>query len=237
MNNDMKIDLLNNVIQFPENIHLSQEEYDLIKIKDRNAIYIINNSTDGRVYHGERLIIRSSVSREYLLGTSPLRGEYILYVNEPGYTDNIIEIERFSNPSDALIILTQLNKIGDHNPVSTHVYMTLLSYLKKDIKLVELLLGIISIYGYKDDTRFQDLVQILMLDSYNHKNNSNDISFKLREELHTLKRKNIIFKFFSDLYDLIAIRYTYLRSKEYTNDPDNVDLKDIINKIKSIFNS
>jgi hypothetical protein len=236
MNNNMKVDLLNNIVQFPKNIHLTQEDYDLIKIKDRNVIYIIKNATDGRIYHGEKLIIRSSVSREYLLGTSSLHGEYILYVNEPGYGDNLIEIERFANPEDAIIILTQLNKIGDHNPISTHVYMTLLSYLKKDIKLVELLLSIISIYGYKDDTRFQDLVQILMLDSYNRKKDSSDISFKLREELHTLKRQNVIYKFFSDLYDLIAIKYTYLRSAEYTNDPDNVNLKDIINKIKLIFN-
>lgn len=239
LNNPMVIDTINlypsiDSTRLSPVIVLSMEEYNLIQIKDPTCIYVINNTNKKIVYYGEWLIEKDNLKRMYLLGPANKFGEYTLYVNETdGHNDRLIQICRYNDPQLAISELNKFNKAGSHYQINLQVYSVISDYIVKNISLNDMLIGIIALFGYQNDTRLQDLIQILTSCNINTDNKIQS-QILLKEQVKVFKTSNNhLFKYYSDLYDLV-ISYNYFQGKEFQKDPGELDLSKVIEKVLKI---
>jgi hypothetical protein len=234
LNNPMLVDTLCGSEKFSNVscILLSYEEYQLIKIKDPDCIYIIEDHPDQLMYLGDRLIERETPKRMYLLGISKF-GEYDIYVNETdGKHDKLIKVCRYDDPQLAITDLNRVNNVGSHHKINFQIYSVIADYISKDISLNDMIIGIISLFGYRDDTRLQSLIQSMI--SYDANISQTYLPYPLRKDIKMFKNnKNHLFKFYSDLYDLV-LSYNYFLSKEFQKDPEELDLSKVIEKVVKI---
>jgi hypothetical protein len=213
---------------------LRQESYNLIPLKDSTVIYIITDSIDDRCYLGEKLIKNNSTERMYLLGPADTYGEYSLYLNiKLRSLNKLIEICKYNNPQQAIDALNLFNKVGSHNDTALQLYNILLRYIDREIGINDTIIGIISLFGYRDDIRLQELIGTVH--TYGDIN-SNDLELilQLREDLPRLSKHSILFKYYHKLYDMIIL-YDFFKGNKYQHPKDDIiDLSDVIKIIYKI---
>jgi hypothetical protein len=232
-----RVDILKQIssIMAPPITFLRQEEYDLIHTKDSTRIYHIVDSDDGRSYLGDIIITCDTIGRMYLLGLGDKPGEYVIYLNEKdGINDKLIDLQiRYNNAQQAINDLHRFNRVGYHTDLSLQVYQLIVQYITKDLGINETILGIISLFGYKDDMRLQELMQVVM--SYGVEYYQRDIPLYLRDNLGRIKNSNnYLFRFYSDLYDLIVLYNFFLGEEFQKNNPEDIELKEVIDKVYGI---
>lgn len=219
---------------YPNIEHVDQNFYDLIQVKDPNTVYIINDSTDGRVYYGDILILKERNDVSYLIGTDK-NGNYVLYMNSVvGFNDKLIEICKYKDPQDAINSLNLFNNAGSHQPINLKIYSTIIPYIDNNISINDLILGIIVIFGFKNDPRFQYLIEtsrqyILEVNGKIDK----DLPPLWREELRHFKDRypDSLFTYYSNIYD-IMVKYNFFKDERYNLDiNEHPDLSDVINDI------
>jgi hypothetical protein len=178
-------------------------------------------------------IEKDSLKRMYLLGSSNKLGEYQLYLNEATeFSDRLVKICRYDDPQVAINALNKFNNVGSHHLLNLQVYTVISQYIVKDIPLHDMLVGVISLFGYRDDIRLQQLLQTMI--SYNPCGIYKDLPALLKNDIKYLKiHGNYLFKYYSDLYDLVN-SYKYFQAKEFQLDPDNVDLSKVVEKVFTI---
>lgn len=211
---------------------LMQEEYDLLQQPNPNTIYIIINSPERRIYVGRNLADFKSADRMYLIGPGKCYGEYTLWLNEKvNYEDRLVEISSFKDPQKAINAMNRYNRVGSHTNLAISVYNVLISYLLKEVSLHEFIMGIIALFGYRDDRRFQELLQRTMTTGVQQYKRS-DLPLQLKDQLHIFKRSaNHLFCFYSDLYDLVVF-YDFFKDRKYQeNTIYDVDLSEVIERI------
>lgn len=219
-----------------EIIRLTQEEYDLIGIKDPTIIYIIKDSPIHEVRYGEIVVCDKKVENIYLLGPANSFGEYTLYLNETdGVNDKLIKICQYPNPQDAINALNKFNKVGSHNKINVQISTIIIQYITNDISIHDMLVAIISLFGYRDSTKLQSLMGILQ--TYIIPSRCKDLPTLLRNDIKSLRTRygDVVppLTFYSDLYDLI-VSYKFFSTKEFKKDPDEIDLSKVINKVVNI---
>lgn len=231
LDNKMVIDQIDlyKLVGTPEYISVTQEEYDLIQKKDPTAIYIISD-TPGRMYIGDNLLEKEKPKNTYLLGPSNQFGEYILYLNHPDdWVDHLLEISRYSNPQQAIDALNKFNRVGSHVDSALQTFNLIVCYIQSEITLHELLIGIISLFGYRDDIRLQQVIE--RATTYDVTRNSRDFSPLMREEIPSWKNdENYLFTYYSDLYDVI-VKHNHFKGREFHVDPEELNLSNVINDI------
>ena len=241
LNNPMEVGTINlypsiDCTKLSEVVRLPMEMYELIKIKDPTCIYIITDSPTKKVYYGDWLVDDGNVERIYLLGPSNKFGEYILYLNETdGIHDNLIKICRYSDPQVAINDLNKFNRVGSHQQTNLRIYNVVGQYITKDISLHDMLVGIICLFGYRDSSKLQSLLQATT--AYRVDTNRNDLPIPLKNTLLSFYNiKNPVFGFYASLYDLV-VSYNFFKGKEFQKDPDELDLSKVIEKVFVIMTS
>lgn len=238
LNNPMVVDTIPNPkdwidhLLHPEAVAVTQETYDLIQKKDPGYIYIISDAIHPKAYYGDSLIVNDKPERMYLIGPSDKYGEYILYLNENReYHNGLIEICRFDDPQQAIISLNKFNKVGSHHNVNLQIYHLLSKYITRDIKLHDILIGIISLFGYQNDMKLQEVMQLM---SYYDKGYGIKSRLELNLpafELRMLRdNPNHLFRIYIDLYDLIVKNYNCFTDKKF-QDSQEPDLSEVIENV------
>ena len=237
LNNPMEVGTINlypsvDCTKLSEVVRLPMEMYELIKIKDPTCIYIITDSLTKKVYYGDWLVEDGRVERIYLLGPSNKFGEYTLYLNETdGIHDNLIKICRYSDPQVAINDLNKFNRVGSHQQTNLQIYSVVSQYITKDISLHDMLVGIISLFGYRDSIKLQSLLGILQ--TYGIPTGCRDLPTLLKNDIRGLKKiysNHPLFGLYSDLYDLV-VSYNFFKGRDFQKDPDELDLSKVIEKV------
>lgn len=226
LNNPMvvnTIDLYSNVNSAPPNVmRINEETYKLIKTKDPMTIYIVESDQGTKVYKGNSIIKIDYEKISYLLGPSNKYGEYKLYLNHDG---NLIEICKFDDPNIAINLLNRYNQMASHDKLALKVYNIVSEYIKRNIYLSDMILGIISSFGYKDSPKLQDLIMSL--------NELTIHKLNFRTQNAFMHNDNHLYKIYLGLYDLVE-SYDRFKSRKFQDNLDNLDLSEIMDKIFNI---
>lgn len=188
--------------------HVSQLFYDRLHVKDPNTIYVIDGTV--KMYYGEHLIEKEKTGVKYLLGIDNTTDDrFVLYCNEVnGYHDNLIEIARFKDPQVAINILNAYSNTKYHiNNIRGNIHGMIIRYVDEDISLSDLIIGIITAYGYQNDTRLQELVQTVIT-YHQTKVHIFDSFFVYMFASASENPYNDLFKIFNDLYNVI-LKYNF----------------------------
>lgn len=227
MNNPMKVDTLDLQKTVDSNLFttvesISRERYDLLNPKDPYTLYIVENESGNKpvMYLGEILYDSSnykSITPAYLIGPSLEHyGDYNIYKNiQFSINENhLIEVASFNNIEDAIKCMYLYNNIGSHSSLAVSIYTIIKSYIDKLISIHELIIGIISEFGFKDHPLLQQVIQIAV--SYGALQDHEDLPLLFREELPNMKNSfnNFLLNFYSDLYDLV-VRCNFFKDKRY----------------------
>ena len=237
LNNPMEVKTLNiypsvDCTKLSEIVKLTMEEYELIQIKDPTIIYVITDSKDNKIYYGDILVAHGETERIYLLGPANKFGEYTLYLNETdGHTDRLIQICRYSDPQVAIDSLNKFNRVGSHHAKNLQTHIIISEYIIGDISIHDMLIGIISLFGYRDSIRLQSLVNVLK--TYDINAGCKDLPILLKKDLRQLKTiydNQPIFGFYSDLYDLVSY-YNFFKGRDFQKDTEDLDLSKVIAQV------
>lgn len=242
LTNPLYVDLLNVPYDHPIwkticTTRVTQFFYDHIQIKDPNTLYIITDAKDRRAYLGAELINNFQDHVSYMLGPSNNHGEYVLYMNcTTDFGQHLFPICRFNDPQKAIDALNLYNRTGSHHAILIDVRTSIISFIENDIGVHDFVIGIISMFGYRDDPRLQDVMAAMR--SYGAADNKADIGKYARMMAHQLSKthKNPCYKFYSDVYDIL-VSYNFFRTEKYTKDPENAELSVPVHKISDAMTS
>ena len=231
-----QIDLLTylDTLEFPNTTHVTQQEFDLITMRDPKMIYIIVDAKDNRVYEGDSLIIYGASSNGYFMNISHDISEYIIWQNiRHNHQDRLIEICRFKDPQLAIDTLAHFNRTSSHHNMSLKLYKILLSYIDEKILINELLIGIMSIIGYREDPRLQELIgQLISQGVMGSRNSVRALPPFILEHLDrfTHHSNNHLYKLYLDLYNIIVM------FGHFTDDRFKTDKPNLSKVIDQIYN-
>lgn len=211
--------------------------YDHIQVKDPYTIYVISDAPN-RMYYGESLIINDPDRVSYLMSTDVIDGrEYypiFMQMPTPKYLgSNIIEICRYENAIDALNALRKFNAAGGHGEVVQKIYDSIVLYSRDDISMEDFLISCLVAFGFKDDPRLQQIIQVQT--SYHRDGDVEgpDLPMALRADIKRMANRsddagNSLLKMYSDIYDTM-IKYGIHEIRKQA-----CDIKAIIKDITSI---
>lgn len=248
LNNPLKVDTIDLQREIPswENPTIcpcTQDFYDLIQTHEPNTMYIIIDKNIA--YLGDMLVTDHILSPKYTVGVDANDcNKYIIYFSYPdGLSYHMEEICSFNNPIIAMDYIHIATLAGSHNTFSIKLYHMIKSYIEENINCNELILGIFTLFGYRESPDFQAMVNTIT--TYTHgmksintdvkKDKSRDIPQMLREDIRDWRDndKNHMFVFYSSIYDVI-VKYNFFSDKKY-KDLDNLNLSDPIKEIIKIF--
>ena len=216
----------------PRLFFVTQEWYDLLQTKDPHTIYIILNAKDRRVYHGDILISVENQKPRYLLTINSPK-EFQIYVNyHENYTDRLILISTYTDINTALKDLTRFNNVGSHIKWATQAYHITALYINQDISLQEFLIGMLSLFGYRDHPMLQALIEYSLSLGVNMQ--SNKLCIELVDNLYHFKSRHFIFRMYSDLYDLLVL-FNFFKDNKYHIPNVEPDLSNFIDRLPTIF--
>lgn len=203
---------------------ISQELYDLIQVKDPLKIYVISDSNDGRIYFGDHLIPKEQTSSKYVIGIDKVTNEYVLYMNlVDEHSDHLIPISRYSDPQDAFDAMNMCSNAGSHERINLALFTSICAFIDEYITIHDLILGIISLLGFKNDPRLQTVIEVSL--SFGANQNKSDLPSIFKEELPFMQERysNNLFKLYGMIYNVI-VKYDFFKDKEYHRDVENIDL-------------
>lgn len=232
LNNPLLVDTLkiNNEVsswKSPTVECISQEMYDLLQVKDPLKIYVITDSKDGRIYLGDTIVPNDRVSSKYFVGIDNASKEYVLYMNiHNGALDKLVPISRYDNPLTAFDALSLCSNAGSHQDVNLALFTTIAAFIDKLTNINDLVLGAMSLFGYKNDPRLQHLIEFVL--SYGGAHSKDELPPILLDALesdinYAPNSVNPLFKIYIDVYKVIE-KYNFFRSKEYHQGIDKLDL-------------
>lgn len=210
---------------------ITQDLYDLIQVKDPLTIYVIDGANDGRIYLGEHLIPKQQTSTNYLVGINQATKEYVLYMNLiDNYQDCLIPISRYKNPDDAFDAMTMCMNAGSHQTINLALFTSIAAFIDGYITVNDLILGIISLLGFRNDPRLQTIMEVSI--SFGVNQNKSDLPALFREELPSMAKRydNNLFDLYAKIYNII-VKYNFFKDKKYHIGTENIDLTDPISDI------
>lgn len=255
LNNPTRIDPIEmqrmvDSIKFMNVTMVTQDFYDHIAKPDPHTCYVITDSKEGIMYYGTvKVLMPKNRMRYYISQSTP--GEWILFLNSrdggPFNGDNLIEICRYSDLQTAADALVLYNRVGSHSTMNIEIYNLILQYINGDILLHELILGIMIIFGYKENPNFQNVIQTVyqldtqyresgMLSSTDRHRAKFDITSMLKEEIQRIHKNNptSLLGLFNRIYNKIAVN-GFFQGDEYHDDPAYINLTETIDSIVSAF--
>ena len=212
---------------------ITQDLYDLMNYHDPQTKYIITNSSDGRVYHGDIMVPKEKANAQYLLSINRETGLYQIFSNcIYDNIDHLVLIEDYNNPDDAISALTRYQNIGSGDEIASGIYIIINEYIKGNININNTIIGILNIFGFKEDPRLQQLHEANIL--YNKYSSSDKrISSQYHHILPQLAttHPNSLFNIYYSIYNIFE-KYNFFMSDKYQY--DNIDLHIEIHEIINI---
>lgn len=227
-----RIDLLAEVHRPPMRIErVTQEYYDTIPNPDPLTCYIIINARDKRVYYGKLLVLPDKIKTRYFIGQEKMN-EWTVYVHE---NDMLLKICTYDNPEAALEALRAYNNVGSHYQINVHIYNTLVAYIKNETSLNSTLIGLISLFGYKENPLLQDLIQLTIAAGFDDVTNRKTFSKPNKDvfDRYSAIRKNYLIPLYVKLYDLVRDHDFFIKEREMKFE-DRYDLSEVIEDILKI---
>ena len=231
INDPLEIIELNiNNKKFPRINTITQEEYDLIAIKDNYTIYSITG--ENKLYLGDKLIPKENNDNKYLIGPANEYGEYSLYL----YTNyNLIELYKFNNIQNAINILNRINHIGSHDDIKINIFNILIKYIDRILTVNETIIGILSMFGYKNNPRLQRLISILSSKEFiPNRNLDYKINIDNRILNILLNDNDVLCQYAYKIYNIFTLSNYFKDNKYQKRNDDDIDLSDQISKIYNI---
>lgn len=218
--------------------YVSKAEYELIKDKDPLAFYVIRET--GQIFKGANSnpepSIVSSLRNKYFMTISDDCKEFLICI---AFTDInrqsfIIEIERYNNEADAFNALKRYNFVTSHREVPNNIQTLLNQFEEKNISFLDLVYGIISCFGYRNDPRFVQLVNVINayctpLNSTVQINYIPNVIHINKSEL--MKSENFLFNKFFKI--ISVLQNSFLNKK--VNRRYQFETKDVIIEIINLF--
>lgn len=233
----IQIDLdMMNANKIKATVHMTQQEYDLLQQRCPVTLYIITDT--GRLYIGDDMIHREEVTRSYLMTNArgSIGEEYEIILNEgQGFQNRLTPIGTFKDAQTALNHMNRLNRVGSHQDWALSTYAVTLVYIERSMSLHDLLIGIISLFGWRDDTRLQELIDAANFYSKSHRS-MDSLAIRLVEELPGFrKHSNPLFGFYANLYDLIVVTNdNFIRAKKEIDRVPEPDLTEYVQAVANI---
>lgn len=255
LNNPMSVDQIileytASALKMMNAVHIDRSLYDQITTKDPHTMYIVHDNGEDLVYLGDNRIPDSCMSWPTYLIAPTYDNEWAVCSNlKSSWTahDEIVEICRYKDLDKAADAVRLYIRAG-HEDIEISIYRMLISYIKKDIGINDLIINIIGLHGFNNSPKLQELIQTAY--SYGVMENQIDPQSKNRGygkyqmDLPVLLRNEIgrlanayptsLYPYYSKLYDVI-IKYCFFKGTEYQTDPDNANLRDVISDIREVF--
>lgn len=218
---------------------IDQNLYDLKEKHDPFVMYVIKDSKDNRMYLGDLLIPNSYSESTYLISFDNNMNQYVLNLNiKERFQNFIVPISKYINAQDAIDAMKLSMNAGSHEKINLSIYTLLSAFIDDKIMLHQLIVGLISLFGYKNDPRLQQLNQTAIsygvLQHISIKNK--DLPSMYIEDLPKFSNQynNSLFDIYNDLYNVI-IKHGITNKEKYHNVSINdLDLKDPIKDIINI---
>lgn len=207
--------------ELPVVTHVTQEEYDLIKIKDPFKIYKITNSKEKRVYYGNTLLEEEPIDVEYLIGVETAKskeyGEFIYYImmhTQRNGIDEVIKICMFRDLQAAANAVVLFNTVRSHEGANLRIYNIVNQYIQRNISIHDFIIGIMCAFGLDHDVNLNEA--ILLGTKYEIKQTDYDLPILLRDRLPNMRKmsKVPLIKLYADIYDVV-VKYDFFKGKEY----------------------
>lgn len=199
---------------------MNQAMYESFAYHDPKTMYVIYDTDN--LYLGDQLIPKMKNGRKYMLTYCDHRKIYSIYTHIIiNGKERLIPIADYEDPNVALRVLKEYNMLGYHGIAAPKIYSMIQYYMDDIYGIHEVIMGIISISGFKDDQRLQHVNELARVNGVDNK--CKDLTPIFKESLTYLKNKEPIFKLYSDIYD-IFLKYDFFKS-------NNVKVDDIIKDI------
>lgn len=217
--------------ELPRILAVTQEWFDTLSTKDPKTVYIILGSKDRRVYHGEVLVSQEFRKPEYFLSTN--ESQIAIYVNfRENYTDRLVKIADYSDIDVAIKDLVRFNTVGAHGKWALQCYNITLRYLLKEISLQDLMIGIMTVFGFGKEPVLQALIDYCLSLGLDPK--SFEPNMEVAANLPHIKHRHPVFRMYSDLYDVLVL-FDFFKDPKYHEFDKKINLSDFIQKLPAIF--
>ena len=234
----MNLNLLKTIerLSLPETVSLPQEVYDIMAIHEPNTAYIINDSEDGRMYIGDKLIMPIKNINKYFIGQDS-SGNYIIYINQyfnsHKLTQSLIPICTYDDPQTAIDALSRFNKVGSHHKRDFKVYLMIRDYIDKLISTHDLIVGIMTIVNYDNDPRLQEILAYAV--AHNVNKSMKEFPAFYADQIAILRDRcpDSLFPIYSNLYDLI-VKYNFFNDRKYQSGDEDINLSEEISDVFKI---
>lgn len=210
---------------------INQEVYDLMNYHDPLTIYVIHDAIDGRIYLGDHLIQKDSISSKYLVGIDNTNMQYVLYMNiVERHMDRLIPICRYNDPEAAFNAMLMATNAGSVDKIVLSLYSVIAAYIDGNVSIHDFIMGIISFGGYKNDPRLQMVIDIAT--NFGVHQCREDLPVIFKEELSELDDRydNGMFSIYSNIYNTI-VKYNFFKDDKYHNGFERLDLNQPITDI------
>lgn len=217
---------------------VEQDFYDLMGKHDPFVMYVISDSKDQRMYLGDLLITNNESESSYFISFDNNINKYVLNVNvKKNYQNFLVPISKYDKAQDAIDAMKLSMNAGSHEKLNLTIYSLLAAFIDEKTTLHNLIIGLISLFGYKNDIRLQDINQVAISYGVLQYNTDRDLPRVFKEDLPLFSNQynNSIFDIYNDLYNII-IKHDMIKKNKYHNISINdLDLSSPIKDILEIF--
>ena len=226
---NLREQLKNELVNFNWRLEpLTQEEYDLLQKKDPITLYITTDTR--RAYNGDiELPLGNPYGQYFVQGVKSHPGEYSvnLCIDELFF---LVEIERWPNAEAAIRAMDCYNRLGSHMGLDSLRAGLIFSYIDKTLSLHEMIVGLLSLQGYRDDIRLQEVIQLATGAIYRANKTPEDFNSMFRDDLKTWKMfRNPLFGYYAAIYDVVVL---FNHFKEFKEADVN---SEVLTKIQKVF--
>lgn len=222
---------------------VTQYFYDRLTKKDPNTIYLISDAVYPKMYLGNNLISNNNENDcRYYMEINYDKKEYIIgMIKINNYKEYVLPLYSYKDPQEALNKLELFSRLKSHSVIDSKLYQILVSYIDKTINIHDLIIGILSVYGFNSDSRLQNLINFANMHGVNNfmsNTDGRDLPELFKQELSvkydkSINESDLLLGYYYELYKIIELN-NFFKDSKYTNDPDNADLSKIIKEIKNI---
>lgn len=242
LNNPLQIDNIDLQREIESWKHITieivdQDFYDLMGQHDPFVMYVIKDSKDNRMYLGDLLITNTESDSTYFISFSNTTKRYVLNVNiKNNFQTFLVPLSTYGNAQEAIDAMKLAMNAGSHDKLNLSIYTLLSAFIDDKVILHQLIVGLISLFGYRDDQRLQQVNQTAVSYGVFQYNSTDDkcIPKMFIEDLpkFSYQYDNSLFDMYNDLFN-VMIKHELVKKNKYKNVSINdldlsAPIKDII---------
>lgn len=214
-------------IKTPTVVTVTQEFFDKLETPDPYTIYVIATpSGRPRIYYGSLLVSSHGAVPKYYMSINDKK-EYAIYMYSS--SGDLIELYSFDDPQVAINTLDKFVRTASHLKADISTREIVQRYMDDEIGLHDVIMGILTIYGFNAWPEFQDITTLAI--SYGVDHSSRTLPGFFVQQLPKLAKSE------NHLYDLYNKLYEFTLLDDFKNivGDDSELVSKALDKIHSIF--